>query len=385
MSDPRLELVTLTGVDVSRDLAHAKVYYSTLTATAVDDRDVDPRRRRDRAAGGRVAPARRGRPPDAHPPGAAPRRSWSTPASSSGQRIEDILREIHHQRGVDAARVVARATRRTRERRSSGRGGAGPGGRRDPVARGRGRASRATSVPTATRSARCSRCITCCARRASRASRRSPSRSSSRRTTASCPGSSCSRRPTSFPREPEVMVTFDSRLARPARRPRTAGQGRGRAVVIDHHVSNQRYGTINVIDPDAAASGVLVRRLIARARAAADARRGGLPVRRARVRHRPLPVRVDDARRCSSSRASSSCFDLPIPELSRTLFEEHRFAYLQLLAEALAARGARRREAVRVDEGDPGRSRAPRRDASKRSRASSTSCAARARPRSRAC
>ena len=43
MSDPRLELVTLTGVDVSRDLAHAKVYYSTLTATAVDHRAFDSR------------------------------------------------------------------------------------------------------------------------------------------------------------------------------------------------------------------------------------------------------------------------------------------------------------------------------------------------------
>src|SRR5262249_9645325 len=30
-----------------------------------------------------------------------------------------------------------------------------------------------------------------------------------------------------------------------------------------------------------------------------------------------------------------ACFDVPIPELSRTLFEEHRFAYLQLLAESL--------------------------------------------------
>jgi bifunctional oligoribonuclease and PAP phosphatase NrnA len=28
-------------------------------------------------------------------------------------------------------------------------------------------------------------------------------------------------------------------------------------------------------------------------------------------------------------------FDVPIPELSRTLFEEHRFAYMQLLAEVL--------------------------------------------------
>jgi ribosome-binding factor A len=42
MSDPRLELVTLTGVDVSRDLAHAKVYYSTMTAAAADDRDAVP-------------------------------------------------------------------------------------------------------------------------------------------------------------------------------------------------------------------------------------------------------------------------------------------------------------------------------------------------------
>src|SRR6185436_16694755 len=31
-----------------------------------------------------------------------------------------------------------------------------------------------------------------------------------------------------------------------------------------------------------------------------------------------------------------TCFDVPIPELSRTLFEEHRFAYLQLLADALS-------------------------------------------------
>jgi phosphoesterase RecJ-like protein len=31
-----------------------------------------------------------------------------------------------------------------------------------------------------------------------------------------------------------------------------------------------------------------------------------------------------------------SCYDLPIADLSRTLFEEHRFAYLQLLADVLS-------------------------------------------------
>ena len=36
MSDPRLELVTLTGVDVTRDLSRAKVYYSTLGAETTD-------------------------------------------------------------------------------------------------------------------------------------------------------------------------------------------------------------------------------------------------------------------------------------------------------------------------------------------------------------
>jgi ribosome-binding factor A len=35
MNDPRLELVTLTGVDVSRDLSHATVFYSTLGATTI--------------------------------------------------------------------------------------------------------------------------------------------------------------------------------------------------------------------------------------------------------------------------------------------------------------------------------------------------------------
>ena len=30
MNDPRLELLTFTGVDVSRDLSHATVYFSTL-------------------------------------------------------------------------------------------------------------------------------------------------------------------------------------------------------------------------------------------------------------------------------------------------------------------------------------------------------------------
>jgi ribosome-binding factor A len=95
MSDPRLELVTFTGVDVSRDLAHAKVYYSTLTATAVEARDSIPDEVATalHAAGshlrgvvGRQMRIRQ-----------VPRLEFAVdPGIVSGQRIEDLLREIHH-------------------------------------------------------------------------------------------------------------------------------------------------------------------------------------------------------------------------------------------------------------------------------------------------
>ncbi len=95
MSDPRLELVTFTGVDVSRDLAHAKVYYSTLAATAVDTRDSIP---------GEVATALQSA--GSHLRGVVgrqmrirqvPRLDFVIdPGIVSGQRIEDLLREIHH-------------------------------------------------------------------------------------------------------------------------------------------------------------------------------------------------------------------------------------------------------------------------------------------------
>jgi ribosome-binding factor A len=39
LSDPRLELVTITGVDVVRDLSRAKVFYSTLGAQTTANSD----------------------------------------------------------------------------------------------------------------------------------------------------------------------------------------------------------------------------------------------------------------------------------------------------------------------------------------------------------
>jgi len=149
------------------------------------------------------------------------------------------------------------------------------------------------------------------------------------------PGLDLLTKPEDFPAEPDVMVTFDcgsldrlGSLQGPAKRAREL-------VVIDHHVSNDRYGTVNVIEPDAAASGWVVHRLV-------DAL--GLPLDRdaavclyaaivcdtGRFQYdTTTPEVFDMARRLTE-------FDVPVARLSRTLFEEHRFAYLRLLGEALA-------------------------------------------------
>jgi phosphoesterase RecJ-like protein len=70
--------------------------------------------------------------------------------------------------------------------------------------------------------------------------------------------------PARFPAAPELLVTLDSgspdRLGSLADRLRTAGC----SVVLDHHASNTRYGTVNVVDEQAAATAVLVAELLDR-------------------------------------------------------------------------------------------------------------------------
>jgi bifunctional oligoribonuclease and PAP phosphatase NrnA len=137
--------------------------------------------------------------------------------------------------------------------------------------------------------------------------------------------------PAEFPAEPEVMITFDcgsmSRLGDLSAPARVAQE----LIVVDHHVSNERYGTINVIDPDAAASGVVVRDLIAEL---------GLSLNRDSAVCLYAALVCDTGRFQYASTTPAvfelatelSRFDVSIPDLSRTLFEEHRFAYLQLMA-----------------------------------------------------
>jgi phosphoesterase RecJ-like protein len=141
--------------------------------------------------------------------------------------------------------------------------------------------------------------------------------------------------PNDFPAEPGVMVTFDCGSLGRLGDLEPSAKAAGELIVVDHHVSNDHYGSINVIDANAAASGVLVRRLIDRLglpleRDAALCLYAALVCDTGRFQYDTTTAEVFDLARELVS------FDVPVSKLSRTLFEEHRFAYLQLLGEALA-------------------------------------------------
>jgi phosphoesterase RecJ-like protein len=150
------------------------------------------------------------------------------------------------------------------------------------------------------------------------------------------PGLELLTHPDEFPREPDVMVTFDCGSLGRLGDLEPAAKAARELVVLDHHVSNTRYGTINVIDPTAAASGVLVRRLVLElglplTNEAAVALYAALVCDTGRFQYETTTPSVFDLAR------ELVTFDVPVSRLSRQLFEEHRFAYLKLLGEALAA------------------------------------------------
>jgi phosphoesterase RecJ-like protein len=148
------------------------------------------------------------------------------------------------------------------------------------------------------------------------------------------PGLDLLTKPADFPAEPDVMITFDCGSFGRLGDLEPSAKAARELLVLDHHVSNTRYGTINVIDPAAAASGVLVRRLVQTL---------GLPLTTDAAVALYAALVCDTGRFQYDTTTASvfelACelvtFDVPVSRLSRQLFEEHRFAYLKLLGEAL--------------------------------------------------
>lgn len=148
------------------------------------------------------------------------------------------------------------------------------------------------------------------------------------------PGLQHATKPADFPAEPALMMTFDcgsvdrlGSLAAPAR-------AASALIVVDHHATNDRYGTINVVDPSAAATAVLVRQLAARlgwelTRDAAMCLYTGLVTDTGRFQYSNTTADV------FALAEELAAFDLPIASMSRQLFEEHRFDYLKLVGECI--------------------------------------------------
>src|SRR4051794_29079645 len=149
------------------------------------------------------------------------------------------------------------------------------------------------------------------------------------------PGLDLATNPAEFPESPEVMVTFDcgsvQRLGDLAAPAKSAGE----LIVLDHHASNDRFGSINVVDVEAAATAVVVRELARRLgwelnRDAALCLYTGLVTDTGRFQYDNTPPEVFELA------TELSRYDLPIADITRQLFEEHSFRYLKMVGACLA-------------------------------------------------
>jgi phosphoesterase RecJ-like protein len=78
------------------------------------------------------------------------------------------------------------------------------------------------------------------------------------------PGQDTLSDPAGFPELPELLVTFDTGSAARLGSLAPAAEKAACVLVVDHHMTNTCYGDINLVEPAAAASAVLVAELIDR-------------------------------------------------------------------------------------------------------------------------
>ncbi|HEY2077856.1 MAG TPA: DHHA1 domain-containing protein [Streptosporangiaceae bacterium] len=78
------------------------------------------------------------------------------------------------------------------------------------------------------------------------------------------PGQSLLRLPGDVPDRPDVMISFDAASIDRLGRLTGPAAAAGALIVLDHHASNTGFGTINLVDPTAAATAVLAAELIDR-------------------------------------------------------------------------------------------------------------------------
>lgn len=148
------------------------------------------------------------------------------------------------------------------------------------------------------------------------------------------PGQSLLRRPADYPERPDVMISFDAasidrlgQLARPA----LAADG---LIVLDHHASNTGFGTVNLVDPAAAATAMLAAELIDRlgVTLTADIAVGlyaGLVTDTGSFKYQATTPQVHEL----AARLLATGIDPGV--VARELYDRAPFSYLRMLSAAL--------------------------------------------------
>lgn len=148
------------------------------------------------------------------------------------------------------------------------------------------------------------------------------------------PGQDLLAEPGDYPPTPELMITFDVPLTdRLGTLAANAGKAR-ELIVLDHHASNTGFGTLNLVDPGAAATAVLAEELI---------RRLGLPIDRdvATCLYAGLVTDTGSFRHSSTTpqahlmAARMLATGLNPEQIARELWDRSPFAYLRVLGAVL--------------------------------------------------
>ncbi|MFI7531727.1 bifunctional oligoribonuclease/PAP phosphatase NrnA [Streptosporangium sp. NPDC049376] len=148
------------------------------------------------------------------------------------------------------------------------------------------------------------------------------------------PGQELLVEPAAYPAVPELMMTFDVPVAdRLGTLAANAGKAR-ELVVVDHHASNTGFGTLNLVDPEAAATAVLAEELLVRlglpiGRQVATCLYAGLVTDTGSFRHSSTTPRAH------AMAARLLATGLNPEKIARELWDRSPFGYLRVLGAAL--------------------------------------------------
>ncbi len=140
--------------------------------------------------------------------------------------------------------------------------------------------------------------------------------------------------PEDYPDAPDVMITFDAAsVDRLGRLAASASKAR-ELVVVDHHASNTRFGSLHLVDPQVASTSVLVKELVARlgialTREIATGLYVGLVTDTGSFKY---PSTTPDVHEMAGSLLSTG---LRPDLISRELWDRAPFGYLKVLSAAL--------------------------------------------------